>query len=387
MSLPFKMVSADSHVVEPPHLWTDRLDRKFHDRAPRLISNDDGDTYHLMGPLHRGVGVGLYATKRKFHDPHALFGMEGRWADVPEGSYDPNARSAELDREGIEAEILYTTLGLGLFAIKDHEFRYACTRAFNDWLAEHCAGAPNRLFGVAIITTDDIDYSVAELERCAESGLRGALISIGQGSGESYADPRFELFWSAAESLGLPVSLHVAASETTWKSSGSQFVDYACAFTPTMYSILSMIYSGLFDRHPNLKVVSVENDAAWPLPVLERMDDRWAHDKLWATTGQPAGIPSGRTPSQVFHDHIACTFMRDRTAIINRETIGRANIMWGSDYPHFDGAWPNCAEKLESQFDGVSLEDQIAIGRNNVIKLYNLPLELATAPAGATVTT
>jgi predicted TIM-barrel fold metal-dependent hydrolase len=384
MPLPFKLVSADSHVAEPPDLWTARIDRRFLDRAPHLISHADGDAYLVAGPLHRGNGIGLFATKRKYDDPNAVFDFKGSWADVPEGAYDPAARAAELDREGIDAELLYTTVGLGLFAVKDHEFRNACMRAFNEWLAEHCAGAPNRLFGVAMITTDNIDYSVAELERCVAMGLRGAMISIGQESGESYGDPRFEKFWSAAEALGVPMSLHVAATETSWKNTGSQFVDYACVFTPTMYAIISMIYSGLFDRHPKLKVLSVENDASWPLPVLERMDDRWIHDKLWApATGLPAGISSDRIPSQIFHDHVGCTFMRDRTAIRNRETIGRANLMWGADYPHFDGAWPDCAEKLEQQFDGVPLEDQMAIGRNNAIRFYGLPLELATAPAVA----
>ena len=381
MTLPFKLVSADSHVAEPPDLWTTRIDRRFRDRAPHLVSTDDGDAFVIDGPPHRGSGVGLFATKRKYADPDARFGLEGRWADIPEGAYDPAARSAELDREGMEAEVLYTTVGLGLFGVKDHEFRNACIRAFNDWLAEHCSGAPDRLFGVAMITTDDIDHSVAELERCVEIGLRGAMISIGQESGESYGDPRFEKFWSAAETLGVPISLHVAATETSWKNTGSQFVDYACVFTPTMYAIISMIYSGLFDRHRKLKVLSVENDASWPLAVLERMDDRWVHDKLWApATGQAANITSDRTPSQIFHEHVACTFMRDRTAIVNREIIGRENLMWGADYPHFDGAWPDSAGRLERQLDGVPVEDQIAIGRNNVIKFYDLPLEPAVAP-------
>jgi predicted TIM-barrel fold metal-dependent hydrolase len=219
---------------------------------------------------------------------------------------------------------------------------------------------------------------VAELERCVKMGLRGAVISIEQQSGEGYGEARFERFWSAAEDLNVPVSLHVAATETSWAATGSMFVDFACVFTPTMYAITSMIFSGLFDRHRKLKVISVENDAAWPLAVLERADDRWDHDRLWAGhIGQPAGITSGRTPSQIFHDHVACSFMRDRTAILNREIIGRENLMWGADYPHFDGGWPDCGARLERQFDGVPLADQIAIGRNNVIRFYDLPLEVA----------
>jgi predicted TIM-barrel fold metal-dependent hydrolase len=149
------------------------------------------------------------------------------------------------------------------------------------------------------------------------------------------------------------------------------FANFSCGFGPTMYAIVSMIFDGLFDKHRKLKIISVENDASWALAVLERMDDRWKHDKNWA--GQ-SGLTSGRTPSQVFHDQVACSFMRDRTAIVNREIIGTRNIMWGSDYPHFDGAWPGQAKLLEKQFAGVSLEDQIRIGRTNAIDFYNLPI-------------
>ena len=384
MTLPFKLVSADSHIAEPPDLWTIRIDRQFRDRAPRLISNARGDSYVIDENANIGGPIGLMATKAKYTDPQARFGMEGRWSEVPEGAYDPAVRAAELEREGMDGEIIYTSTGLTFYALEDPEFRHACFRAFNDWLAEHCAGAPKQLFGVAMIATDDIDRSVEELERCVDKGLRGAMISTGQRSGVSYGDPRFEKFWSAAESLEVPISLHVAATETTWMNTGNRFVDFACVFTPTMYTVLSMIFSGLFDRHPNLKVLSVENDASWPLAVLERMDDRWELDQIWATERGPAAeITSGRKPSEIFHDHVGCTFMRDRTAIVNREIIGRENLMWGADFPHFDGAWPNSAAELERQFDGIPLEDQVAIGRNNVIKFYNLPLELVSVSSEA----
>jgi uncharacterized protein len=384
MALPFHLVSADSHIAEPPDLWITRVDPKWRALVPQVVSTDTGDSYVTEGRLP-GMGIGLLGTKRKYENPDARFGYIGRWADVPEGAYDPAARVAEMDREGMEAELLYTTAGLVLFGVSDYEMRRACFRAFNDWLAEHCAGAPKRLFGVAMIPTDDVDLAVAELERSVGLGLRGAMVSIGLQSGESYGDPRFERFWSTAEALGVPISLHVAATETSWQHTGSQFVDFSCVFTPTMYAITSMIFSGLFDRHPGLKVLSVENDASWPLAVLERMDDRWVHDKLWAPlAGKEAGITSDRTPSEIFHDHVGCTFMRDRTAIRNRDIIGRQNLMWGADFPHFDGAWPNCASLLEAQFEGVSMEDRMAIGRNNAIRFYGLPLEI-TVPEPAAV--
>jgi predicted TIM-barrel fold metal-dependent hydrolase len=378
MALPFKLVSADSHIAEPPDLWTRRIDRRFADRAPRIVSQDDSDYFIVdgkkpMAPGDRGVGLGLLATKRKYAEPEGYdFGFKGRWEDVPESAYEPDKRVRELDAEGIEAELIYPTFGLGMFAIRDPEYRHACFQAYNDWLADYCAASPKRLFGVAMIPTDDLDRDVAELERSARLGLRGAMLSISQKSGEDYSNARFDRLWAAAADLGMPVSLHVAASETDFHATGNMWADFSCVFTPTMYTIVSMIFAGVFDRHRGLKALSVENDASWALAVLERMDDRWQHDRHWAWGD---AMTSGRKPSEIFHDHVACTFMRDRTAILNREIIGRGNLMWGSDFPHFDGAWPNGADTLARQFVDIPAEDQIRIGRTNAIAFYDLPLE------------
>jgi predicted TIM-barrel fold metal-dependent hydrolase len=381
MALPFKIVSADSHVIEPPDLWTKHIDARFRDRAPRIIRAEKSDYFQCEGQLLEDHGIGLVATKRKYEAPdkYNFTFDEGRWEDVPEAGWDPIARVAEMEREGVEAELIYTSFGLVMYAIPDREFRYACFRAFNNWLAEFCAAAPKRLFGIAMIPTDSIEHDVAELERCAKMGLRGAMVSIAQGSGESYNSPKFDPLWTAAQSLGLPISLHVSASETNIPSTGNSFADFSCGFTPTMYTVATMIFAGLLDRFPKLKVLSVENDASWPLAILERMDDRWLHDQSWAggetvTSGPVTSITSGRLPSQIFRDQVGCTFMRDRTAIVNRDIIGRQNIMFGTDYPHFDGAWPRSGETLERQFEGVSREDQLLIGRKNVIEFYDLPL-------------
>ena len=377
MGLPFKLVSADSHIAEPADLWTKRIDKRFADRAPTIVHSDEGDYFVIDGKVpivegSRGDGLGLLATKRKYDEPEGYdFGFTGFWNDVPESAYDPSERVREIDREGIEAELIYTSFGLGMFALPDLDYRRACMSAFNDWLAEFCSAAPKRLFGIAMIPTDDLDRDVKEIERCAKMGMKGAMISISQGSGQDYSSPKFDKLWAAAAEHDMPISLHVAASETTFMATGNMWADFSCVFTPTMYSIVTMIFSGLFDRHRNLKVVSVENDASWALAVLERMDDRWLHDRKWAWGD---ALTSGRKPSEIFHDHVGCTFMRDRTAILNREIIGKGNIMWGSDFPHFDGAWPGSGATLQSQFDGVPLEDQRRIGRENAIAMYKLPI-------------
>lgn len=377
MALTFNLVSADSHIAEPADVWTKRIERKYAHRAPTIVHGDGGDYFVIDGKTPivdgtQGDGLGLLATRRKYDQPEVYdFGFDGYWRDVPKAAYDPDERIREIDREGIEAELIYTSYGLGMFALPDLEYRRACMTAFNDWLAEFCSSSPKRLFGIAMIPTDDPDRDVAEVERCAKMGMKGAMISVSQGSDADYSDPKFDKLWAAAAEHKMPVSLHVAASETTFMATGNMWADFACVFTPTMYTVVTMIFSGIFDRHPDLKVVSVENDASWALAVLERMDDRWKHDQSWSWGDQ---LTSDRKPSEIFHDHIACTFMRDRTAILNREIIGRGNIMWGSDFPHFDGAWPDSSGALEKQFEGIPLEDQIRIGRTNAIDFYNLPI-------------
>ena len=369
MPLAFKAVSADSHVVEPPDLWTKRIDRRYLDRAPRIIEGEDQD--YLICPDEmggkRGIGLASAALKKSEE-----ISMKGRFSDVLPGAYDPSARLEDQDRDNVEAEILYTSFGLTMYVIKDLDFQFACMQAYNDWSANFCASAPTRFFGAALIPTDPIERGIREMRRCASTGMfRTAQISINQEAGHGYDDPEWDPLWATAEELGMPLSLHVAGSKKSFAVTGDKMTDFTLVFTPVMYEITRMILTGVFDRFRELKVVSVENDAAWPVPVLERMDYTVERNPGWAG---PTGITSGRKPSEIFHDHVFCTFMRDRTAVKNRDIIGMNNLMWGSDYPHIDSTWPHSVEVLEDHFAGVPLEDQKRIARQNVIDLYHLPL-------------
>jgi predicted TIM-barrel fold metal-dependent hydrolase len=366
----FKMVSADSHVVEPPNLWVERVDQRYRERAPRIVSEPDSDYLVCEGGLTYKHPIGLTVCTEA---PDNEVSMIGRFANVRKGAWDPQARLADMDRDGVEGEILYTSFGLSMFSIPDPDFQHACFRAFNDWLAEFCAGAPGRLFGVAMIPTDPIENATAEMARCKKLGLKAAMISISQDAGQGYDNSKYDPIWSASEDLDMPISLHVAASKKHFSSSGNVLADFSLAFTPTMYSLAAMIFSGVFDRHRKLKAVSVENDAAWVAGILERMDFRAHRDQGWA--GAFNGITTGSAPSQIFHEHVGVTFMRDRTAVRNRDIIGLSSLMWGSDYPHFDGTWPHSQEVLAEHFGDVSLADQMRIARRNAIELYKLPLE------------
>jgi predicted TIM-barrel fold metal-dependent hydrolase len=368
--LPFKLVSADSHVLEPPDMWLKRIDRRYLDRAPRITHEQDSDYFVCEASGMPKVGIGTSSSAEK--KPEDIK-MAERWENVLAGGYDPFARVRDMERDGIEAEILYCTFGLFLFAIDDPDLQFACFQAFNDWLVNFCASSPNRLFGVAMIPTEPVERAAAEMQRCARQGLRAAMISVSQEPGKSYDHPMYDRIWSASEDLAMPISLHLAGSRKSFASTGNVLVDFALGFTPAMYSVALMIFSGVFDRHRRLKVVTVENDAGWAAMALERMDFRYQRDRFWA--GPSNGITSGRLPSRQFREHVYCTFMRDKTAVRNRDFIGPKNIMWGSDYPHQDSSFPNSVEIVSEHFDGVPLADQLMIARRNAIELYKLPLQ------------
>ena len=174
-----------------------------------------------------------------------------------------------------------------------------------------------------MIPPEPAERATSEMERCARMVLRAAMIRVSEGSGKEYDDPIYERIWSASEDLGMPISLHLAASRKSFTYSGNILVDFSLGFAPAMYQVALMTFSGVFDRHPRLKVATVENDAGWAAMLLKRVDFRYERNRFWA--GPSNGITSGRLPSQRLHEHIYCTFMRDiqrfATAILSAQTI------------------------------------------------------------------
>src|SRR5712672_856971 len=170
-----RVISADSHMMEPADLWESRLDSKFRERSPKVVKSESGKVYLFIAPGVRpfpvagGFGIGKSGEELKEHM------KKGYEAARPSG-WDPAERIKDQDVDGVEAEVLYTTLGMPLFNLSDADLQRACFSAYNDWLAEFCAYNPKRLIGTALLSLEDIPQGVKELERCAKRGLRGAMI-------------------------------------------------------------------------------------------------------------------------------------------------------------------------------------------------------------------
>lgn len=373
-----QLISSDSHVSEPPDLWVERLDLKYRERAPRLILNPDGQEgayfiYEGYPPHNLAIGLGAGRTPEEL----AAFLKTGTYADARPGGWDPAQRLPDMELDGVEAEVLYTTLGFRLFWLKDAGLQRACFHVYNDWLAEYCSYAPRRLKGLALISLYDPKAGAQELERCAKLGLKGAMIWCSPPADQPYSSEIYDPFWAAAQDLDMPVSLHaITGMERIPWEYGAEKRALRQTVTPheieKSFSIL--ILSGVLERFPRLKIVSAENNCGWLPYYLQRMDRGFAR---FGPSGMVTPWPTKLTlkPSEYFRRQMYCTFIDDSFGVASRHWIGVDNIMWSSDYPHTASTWPHSRDIIARDFKDVSEVERRKIVRENAAQLYGFDLD------------
>ena len=375
-----KLISADSHVNEPGELWVERIDKTFRDRAPRVVDNlpdrQPGSYLVLEGipPIHLTQGLG--AGKKPEELPQ--FFQQTTYKDARRGGWDPAARLTDMDLDGVEAEVIYTTLGFRQFWFHDAALQQACFRAYNDWLAEYCAYAPKRLAGLALISLYDIEAAVRELRRCRQMGLKGAMIWASPPEAQPYSDPLYAPFWAAAQDFNMPLSLHAitgmgpeSQSRRVMGREIQRLDRYLRAVTgadEVKRSLTVFIFSGVLERFPGLKLVSAENNVGW-LPYVVQS---W--DRAYETARYMDSSPLKLKPSEYFHRQVYATYIDDPVGVADRHHIGIDNIMWSSDYPHTASTWPHSQDIVSRDFKEVPAEEKWKIVRENVTKLYDLDL-------------
>jgi predicted TIM-barrel fold metal-dependent hydrolase len=358
------VVSADSHVSEPRNLWTERMSSKFKDRSPKIVRKQDGDWFECDTLRPFPVALGINAGKDfKDYKPTGMTYEDGR-----AGGWDPHTRIKDQDVDGVEAEVLYPTLCMGMFALQDAEFQKACFEAYNSWMADYCKPYPQRLVGLSLVPLADIDWAIKELKRNAQQGLKGALIWGVAPDERPYSDPVYDPFWATAQELEMPLSLHII----TGAKSGIQFDFpkmlqlYTGLPASIQNTIATLVFSGVLERFPNLKFVSAENDIAWMPHFIARMDHAFER------YGKMVNCQLKLKPSEYFQRQIYGTFMDDAVGVANRNFIGVDNIMWSSDYPHSDSTWPHSQEVIAKDFAGVPEADKRKILVENAVRVYRL---------------
>jgi predicted TIM-barrel fold metal-dependent hydrolase len=365
------ILSSDSHVFEPPDLWTTRIDAAFRDRAPRMQRLNGVDQLVVEG--HQVIaGIGLISNAgARFEAPETI-SSEGRFEDVHQGGYDPDQHLQDMQLDGVAGEVLYPSQGLFYFKVADTPLMSAIFRAYNNWLAEFCSTDPARLKGIAMINLDDVQDGIKELERTAKMGFAGAMITEYPFEDRRYDQPEYEPFWAAAQALDMPLSLHTAtrrqgkirgAGERTLRDASSRATK---VFYPAT-SMCDMIFSGVFERYPNLKLAIVEFELAWVPHLLSTMDYtyRERHEEALYR------FKDGMRPSDFFHRNVFLSFQEDDIGIRLRDVIGVDNMMWGSDYPHSESTFPQSRKILEQILAGVPEDEQAKIVGGNTARLYH----------------
>ncbi len=358
----YNVISADSHIIEPPNLWLKYMERALKDRAPHVVRQADGNDYFLVEGQQPASMMGLANAGQR---PEELC-QSSRYDELLPGSWDPTARLKDMAIDGVDAEVIYPSLGMRMFKLQDLPFLHACVRAYNEWAADFCAVHPRQLKAVAMAPVDDMTWAVAELRRVAKRGLCGAMIPGTPAPGQGFDTACHDPLWAAAQELGMPISLHVTTGRVLEFDTARFYSSYGTLPHFIAESITDLIFSRVFERFPALRIVSAENDVGWIASVLERLDHFYQRYRF----RRNSHLAGGLLPSQVWRQHVWATFIRDRAGVRIRHEIGLGNIMWSSDYPHSDSTWPNSQRVLAEHFTGVPDEERHKIVCENAARLY-----------------
>ena len=374
------VVSADSHMTEPLDLWEARIDRRFRERAPKVIENKRGE-----GPRYVFIAEGSapfpiaggFAAGRSGKELQALLD-KGYEAARPSG-WDPVERIKDQELDGVDAEVLYPSLGMSLFAMTDGDLQRACFDAYNSWLGEFCGHDRRRLYGVGLVSLESVEAAVKDVERVAKQGMRGAMIWGAAPAERPYNDRAYDPFWRAASEAGLPVSLHIIASRGRVSGSVTEAIGqgakvhsgvwYMRVISEIQESLAQIVFGGVLERFPKLKIVSAENDAGWLPHFGYRMDH--VYEKFGEIWAESTPLP----PSAYLRRQVYATFQDDYTGPAAHAIFGADNFMWASDFPHSDSTFPESRAWIEKNFAGIPQSVRRKIVHDNAVSLYGMQLD------------
>jgi uncharacterized protein len=359
----YYLISADSHVNEPPDLWTKRVPATFRDRAPRLERLEEGDGWVFEG-VPDALPIGLSACAGQEPELRKAW---VRFEDIRRGGWDPSARIEEINRAGVDAEVLYPSprVLLAIVSTADPQLHLNLVRAYNDWLAEYVDYDLTRFRALPILPNWDRAEALAEIDRVGSRASTGGFL-IGAFPGGTVVPQREDdaVFAVLAE-RSLAIHVHVGLSvtipvvpKTNSLPAGTGSGRFAGAAEPLM----QMILAGVFDRIPALRIVFAEVDCGWVPYFKEQIDDGYLRYRF--------RYDIRHFPSEYVRRHAFFTYVSDGYGIDNRHRIGVDRIMWSSDYPHGNSNYPDAWSPVKASMSGVDDDERDAILAGNAKAMY-----------------
>lgn len=360
------IISADSHVCEPPNCFVDNIDPAYKDRAPRMVRDPKrGDVYQIEGSA-QAVPLSLASGAGK--SPQELSVKGAVFDKLHRGGWDPVARIADQARDGIAAEVIYPSVGMEICNIPDMGLKQACMQAYNRWMVEFCAPYPDRLIGLGQCALRTPDSGIEELRQIKAQGFRGVMLPGMPGEAD-FGDPMYGEFFDAIIELDLVPSFHILTSgeQLTQPYRGSRINSFMSIVRGNQDLMSMFVFDGIFTRHPKLKIVSVEADGGWIPHFMHRMDHAYDRHRHWMR-----GQELDRSPSEIFREHIYFTFQDDYTAFQFKDYVNIERMMWANDFPHSDSTWPWSQVLLDKHLKHMTEDEKNLILHDNVANLYQL---------------
>ena len=336
------VIDADGHVMEPFEIWRE-LPEPYRSVAPRLVSDDRGDRF-AFGDLEVELDVapGDFATPGGFRAGSTL---GRRFDEIHPGAFDPTARLALLDEQGIDVTYLYPTFLLNLDMHADG-MRQAMNEVYDDWVSDFCATDPQRLRWVAPISRNDLDHAVREVERAARLGASAIFLSpVPTNAGMLLGDPAEDRLYGAIAETGLGLAVHASDpwnSTLAWRPilPTRWMWDCGSASLEMQFAMIWVFGNGLLDRFPTLRVGFFEGNLGWFPYLIQKMGMSYEH--FGALFPAPA-----RSPLETFRERCWISGETEEPLLpMVVDLIGADRCLWASDFPHHEATW-DPVEELE----------------------------------------
>jgi predicted TIM-barrel fold metal-dependent hydrolase len=378
-----RLMSADDHLIEPPHLWVDRVPARYREDCPRIIEKDGREAWLYEGELTY-IPMGSCRALPGF-DPAGYPPAPGtaRFDEIRPGCYDPVERIKDMDIDGVWGQLCFPNFarfaGHRFFLdVKDLELGLACLRTYNDYLLdEWCATDPARLFGAVILPLFDVDLAVAELKRVLDKGARAVAFSENPtvlGLPSIHTD-HWDPLLDVANEAKIPICMHIGSSSRlmTTSDDAPPTVLVSLLGVNSMMAGVDWLMSGVLERFPGLRVILSEGGAGWIPYILERCekafhDERIKPNLAIGQTSRGGEIP----PSELFRRQMYVCFLDEHFALRSLGDIPAENLLWEGDYPHGDGLWPENRSYLKTKLADVPDEDAVKIAGTNLQDLLKV---------------
>lgn len=365
------MVSVDAHMTPPVTLFRDRIDKQFLDLLPRMEVRD-GKKFLIQPGLEPA----------RVQDPMLLGEDDLRTKTGAHYIHDPvtiERRHRNLDLDGVDGEIVFPNgPALLMFGSQNAEFLMAQARVYNDWLWQECAAYKHRSKAIAAIPTIDIDMAVEEVQRVAKMGYDIIMLpnkpvfgppQFGQ---PNYNLPEYDKLWAAIQDTGMVITFHVSTGmdPRTASGNGGAILNYCIhSLGPTIEPVVALCASGVIERFPGIRFITIEANGGWAPWLLDRMDEAYRAHHFWVRPKLK------NLPSEYFRSNGAASVGEDRAALLLAESYGlENNFMWANDYPHHEGTWPHSAESIERSFGSLKEDTRAKILGLNAAKFFKFDI-------------